>query len=134
MYEELKSIVNLVEGNEYTAGGVSYYIDIDKLDSSENLDISIKKRLFECEAIPSAEINMVITSISNPRDELSHLCDEWYLDEDISSKILSLISDDMKLYRCCNDYEYISKGFVGEIFRIMETGKERILISFYVVD
>ena len=30
--------------------------------------------------------------------------------------------------------EYISKGVIGEIFRIIEKGQERILVDFYVVD
>lgn len=30
--------------------------------------------------------------------------------------------------------EYISGGAVGEIFRIIEKGKERVLIDFYIAD
>lgn len=134
LYEELKSIENLLEGNEYSDGGTSYCIGFDKIDDALSLDSAIKKILLEIEAIVSSEENIVITPIKHSRNEIKNLCVEWHLNEQICNKILSLLDDDTNLYRCCNDYEYISKGVVGEIFRIIEKGQERVLIDFYVVD
>ena len=134
LYEELKSIENLIEGNEYFDGGVSYCVGIDKIDGAVSLDFAIKKCLLEMEAIVSSEMKIVITPIKYPRDEIKNLCTEWHLNEQICNKMLSLIDEDTKLYRCCDDYEYISKGVIGEIFRIIEKGQERILVDFYVVD
>ena len=34
LYEELKSIENLLEGNEYSDGGTSYCIGFDKIDDA----------------------------------------------------------------------------------------------------
>ena len=79
-------------------------------------------------------MNIVITPIKYPKNEIENLCKEWHLNEYVCNKILKLIDEDMKLYKCCDDYEYISKGVVGEIFRDIVKGQERILVDFYVVD
>lgn len=42
LYDELIRIENMIEGNEYFAGGVSYFVGIDKLDSSLSLDLAVK--------------------------------------------------------------------------------------------
>ncbi len=134
LYEDLKSIGDLLEGNEYSNGGVSYYIGIDKIDNNVSIDFAIKKILLKMEAIASEEKNIVITPIKYPQNEIRNLCAEWHLNEQICNKMLSLVDDDTKMYRCCDDYEYISKGAVGELFRIIEKGRERVLIDFYIVD
>ena len=90
--------------------------------------------MLELDAIRSSEKNMVMTQIMHPENELKRLCEEWHLDEKICKIILSAISADTKLYRCCDDFEYISRGAVGEIFGIIEKGKERVLIDFYIAD
>ena len=73
LYEELKSIENLIEGNEYFDGGVSYCVGIDKIDGAVSLDFAIKKCLLEMEAIVSSEMKIVITPIKYPRDEIKKL-------------------------------------------------------------
>lgn len=107
---------------------------VDKIDDELSLDYAIKKFLLEMEAIASSEENIVITPINYPRNEIRNLCAEWHLNEKICNEILSLIDDDTKLYRCCDDYEYISKGNVGEIFRVIEKGQERVVVDFYIID
>lgn len=134
LYEKLKSIENLFEGDEYSEGGVSYYITFYKIDDTISLDFALKNILLDMEAIQSFEENIVITPIKCPQNEIRKLCEEWHLREQISNKIISLIDNDKKMYRCCDDYEYISKGCVCEIFRIVENGSERILVDFYLVD
>lgn len=134
LYDELIRIEKMIEGNEYFSGGVSYFVGIDKLDSSLSLDLAVKNRLLELDAIRSSEKNMVMTQIMHPENELKRLCEEWHLDEKICKIILGAINADTKLYRCCDDFEYISRGAVGEIFRIIEKGKERVLIDFYIAD
>lgn len=134
LYEDLKSIGDLLEGNEYSDRGVSYYIGIDKIDNNVSIDFAIKKILLKMEAIASEEKNIVITPIKYPQNEIRNLCAEWHLNEQICNKMLSLVDGDTKMYRCCDDYEYISKGAVGELFRIIEKGRERVLIDFYIVD
>ena len=134
LYEELKSVINLINENEYSEGYVTFYVEIYKIDTLLSLDFAIKKCLLELEAIDSLEIDIIITSIKHPENELQKLCAEWHIDEKICNKILSFIDGDTKLYRCCDDYQYISRGDVGEIFRIIEKGEERVLIDFYVCD
>lgn len=134
LYEKLKSIENALEGNEFSEGGVSYYISVEKMDDTVSFDIALKNILVELEAIPLSEDNIVLTQIEFPQDEIRKLCAEWHLGEQISDEIIGLIDDDTKVYRCCEDYEYISKGLVGEIFRIIEKGQERVVVDFYLVD
>lgn len=134
IYEKLKSIENLLEGDEYSEGGVSYYISVDKIDDAISLDFALKNILLGIEAIKSFEENIVITPIKCPENEIRKLCKEWHLREQICNKIFSLIDDDTKMYRCCDDYEYISKGCLDEIFRIIEKCEERVLVDFYVAD
>ncbi len=134
LYETLKNIEKLIEGNEYSAGGVSYYVGIDKLEDGLPLELAVKKILLQMEAIALSEIDIVIIPIKQPGNDMRKLCVEWHLDEKICNEILGLLDDDTKMYRCCDDYEYISKGVVGESFRIIEKGNERILVDFYVVD
>ena len=134
LYETLKNIEKLVEGNEYSAGGVSYYIGIDKLEDGLPLELAVKKILLQTEAIASSEIDIVIIPIKQPGNDIRKLCIEWHLEEQICNEIAGLLDDDSKMYRCCDDYEYISGGAVGEIFRIIEKGKERVLIDFYIAD
>ena len=43
LYETLKNIEKLIEGNEYSAGGVSYYVGIDKLEDGLPLELAVKK-------------------------------------------------------------------------------------------
>lgn len=134
IYETLRSIEKSIEGNEYTAGGVSYYVGVDRLDNDLPLDLAVKKILLRIEALASSEADIVITSIKHPVNEMRKLCDKWHLDEHICNELLNLVDDDTKMYRCCEDYEYISRGVVGELFRVIEKGKERVLMDFYVVD
>ena len=104
------------------------------MDDTVSFDIALKNILVELEAIPLSEDNIVLTQVKCPQDEIRKLCAEWHLGEQISDEIIGLIDDDTKVYRCCEDYEYISKGSVGEIFRIVEKGQERVVVDFYLVD
>lgn len=58
LYEELKSIENMIEGNEYSNGGLSYYVGVDKIVNTISLDLAIKKCLLEIEAIVSSKIHL----------------------------------------------------------------------------
>lgn len=133
-YEELKNIEKLLEGNEFFDSGVTYYIGIDKLDESLPMDIALKRVLIDCNAIDTLEENIDIISIENPMNEMQKLCEEWHLNNIITRKMLKKIDDKTQMYRFCEDYEYISKGCVGEIYRIIKKGRETVLIDFYIVD
>lgn len=47
IYESLKQIENRIEGEEYTAGGVTFYMTVDKLDFdiSDNTALNITFRV-----------------------------------------------------------------------------------------
>ena len=134
LYENLKNIENLLEGNEYSDGGVSYYIGVDKIDKNVSVEVSIKKILLDMGVIFSLEEDIVVTPIICPKNEMRSLCEKWHLDEQIYNQMLDTVDDFTKMYKFCDDFEYISKGNVGEIFRIIENGQERVLIDFYMVD
>ncbi len=51
LYDELIRIEKMIEGNEYFVGGVSYFVGIDRIDSSISLDLAVKNRLLELDAI-----------------------------------------------------------------------------------
>lgn len=42
LYEELKRIENLLEGDEYSESGVTYYFAADKIDDTVSFDIALK--------------------------------------------------------------------------------------------
>lgn len=69
LYEILKNIEKLIEGNEYSAGGVSYYVGIDKLEDGLPLELAVKKILLQMEVIASSEIDIVIIPIKQPRND-----------------------------------------------------------------
>lgn len=134
LYEELLQLQKMLEGNEYTDGGVSYYIEFDKLDSSVPMSIALKWKLVALKAVSTAEIKLNIEKIEAPAEEMKRLSEEWHFDEQISSRMLALLANNEEMYRFCNDYEYISRGNVGEIFRVIKRGEEMVMIGFYIAD
>lgn len=134
LYEELLQIQKMLEGNEYTEGGVSYYIELDKLDSSVPMSVALKWKLIQLKVASPSEIELNIEKIEAPQEEMKRLSEEWYFDEEISGRMLSLLANNEEMYRFCNDYKYISRGNVGEIFRVIKRGEEMVLIGFYIAD
>lgn len=134
LYEELLQIQKMLEGNEYTDGGVSYYIEIDRLDSSVPMSVALKWKLAALRVAPSSEIELNIEKIEAPTEEMKRLSEEWHFDEEISGRMLGLLANNEEMYRFCNDYKYISRGNVGEIFRVIKRGGEMVLIGFYIAD
>ena len=134
LYEELLQIQKMLEGNEYTDGGVSYYIELDKLDSSVPMSVALKWKLIQLKVASPSEIELNIEKIEAPREEMKRLSEEWYFDEEISGRMLDLLANNEEMYRFCNDYKYISRGNVGEIFRVIKRGEEMVLIGFYIAD
>lgn len=134
LYEELLQIQKMLEGNEYTDGGVSYYIEFDRLDSSVPMSVALKWKLAALRVAPSSEIELNIEKIEAPTEEMKRLSEEWHFDEEISGRMLDLLANNEEMYRFCNDYKYISRGNVGEIFRVIKRGEEVLLIGFYIAD
>lgn len=134
LYEELLQIQKMLEGNEYTDGGVSYYIELDRLDSSVPMSVALKWKLIQLNVASTSEIELNIEKIEAPREEMKRLSEEWYFDEEISGRMLDLLANNEEMYRFCNDYKYISRGNVGEIFRVIKRGEEMVLIGFYIAD
>lgn len=136
LYEKLGKIEKLLEGEEYFEGGVTYCLSFHKLNSRLSLNDSLKEQLIELEVIDlintNRELNVIF--VQQPKLELKKLCDEWHIYKEISDKILELINDEIKMYKFCDDYVYVSSGVVSEIYRIIENEEERILIDFYITD
>lgn len=109
-------------------------MSIEKIDDTIPLDVALKNILLRVEAINSFEENIMMTPIQCPQKEIRKLCKEWHLKEQIYIQIVEIVDNDTKMYRFCDDYEYISKGCISEILRMIEKGKERVFVDFYVVD
>lgn len=93
LYEELLQIQKMLEGNEYTDGGVSYYIEIDRLDRSVPMSVALKWKLAALRVAPSSEIELNIEKIEAPTEEMKRLSEEWHFDEEISGRMLGLLAN-----------------------------------------
>ena len=67
LYEELLQIQKMLEGNEYTDGGVSYYIELDRLDSSVPMSVALKWKLTQLKVAPPSMADAEI------KYEVSHM-------------------------------------------------------------
>ena len=133
IFEKLKSIEKTIEGTEYFTNGVAHYFSVDKLDITDSLQLAIKQHLIQMKAIDPTE-NVTLTLIDNPQNDIKTLCDEWHFDKSVIAGILSIVDGTTKVYKCCEDFEYIAIGNVGDIFRILVTKQEIVFLEFYIVD
>ena len=136
LYEKLVELEKALEGEEDFAGGVSYYLSFDKMDSTISLQDSIKEQLIKLEVddLLERDSKLNIKIINQPKLEMENLCNEWFIKKDILDRIVDMMDDEMKMYKFCDDYVYVSRGVVCEIYRVIEYKDERILVDFYLVD
>lgn len=106
LYEELSQIQKMLEGNEYTDGGVSYYIEIDRLDSSVPMSVALKWKLAALRVAPSSEIELNIEKIEAPTEEMKRLSGEWYFDEEISGRMLGLLANNEEIKKAHGGNRY----------------------------
>lgn len=134
LYEYLKLIEKLLEGDEYFSGGVSYCIGIEKYDENIPISISAKRMLMSMNVTYSVKNEINVVRINDIENELQRLCDEWHFNNKICSSLFNILDDKVEMYSFCEDYEYIAMGNVGEIFRILKKDEEIVCIDFYIID
>jgi len=133
IYESLKQIENRIEGEEYTAGGVTFYMTVDKLD----FDISDNTALnnyFVSRYVISYDDEISFIPVESKFDDMAKLCKEWHFSQSITDEIIDLISHCDGYYQMFKDYYYVAKGNISDIFRVIQYGDELILLELYICD
>ena len=133
IYEFLKQIENRIEGEEYTAGGVTFYMTVDKLD----FDISDNTALnnyFVSRYVISYDDEISFIPVESKFDDMAKLCKEWHFSQSITDEIIDLISHCDGYYQMFKDYYYVAKGNISDIFRVIQYGDELILFELYICD
>lgn len=133
IYESLKQIENRIEGEEYTAGGVTFYMTVDKLD----FDISDNTALnnyFVSRYVISYDDEISFIPVESKFDDMAKLCKEWHFSQSITDEIIDLISHCDGYYQMFKDYYYVAKGNISDIFRVIQYGNELILLELYICD
>ena len=73
LYEDLKLIEKLLEGDEYFDGGVSYCIGIEKYDENVPISISAKRMLMSMNVTSSVKNEINVVRINDIENELQRL-------------------------------------------------------------
>ncbi len=133
IYNEFKNIENRLSGKEPTIHGGTYYFAVDRLDKSDDIILSLKDYFLKLEAV-NEEDEIILSVINNPDEDIKKICNDWHIEEVLTDRLSELISTSQGYYRVCEDYRYLSRGNCGEIFRIIETDNELIILDFYITD
>ena len=73
LYEDLKLVEKLLEGDEYFIGGVSYCIGIEKYDENVPISISVKRMLMSMNVNSSIKNEINVVRINDIENELQRL-------------------------------------------------------------
>ena len=133
IYNEFKNIENQLSGKEPTIHGGTYYLAVDRLDKIDDILLSLKKYLLKLEAV-NEEDDISLSIINNPEEDIKKICNDWHIEQVLGERLSELISASQRYYKVCEDYCYMSRGNCGEIFRIIETDNELIILDFYITD
>lgn len=133
IYESLKQIENRIEGEEYTAGGVTFYMTVDKLDFDIS-DNTALKNYFVSRYVISYDDEISFIPVESKFDDMAKLCKEWHFSQSITDEIIDLISHCDGYYQMFKDYYYVAKGNISDIFRVIRYGNELILLELYICD
>lgn len=133
--KELKKL----EGNEYTEGGVSFYIVLERLNVTSEENETVRQYLRQLTLTSKAEYSNIdfckLTMLEQGTDDLKKLFIEWHLDKDSIDHIINdLKTKQVSIYQFGQDYQYITQGNVSEIFRWICVDNEWYVLDFYIVD
>ena len=133
IFESLKQIENSIEGEEYTVGGVTFYMTVEKLDFdiSDNLAL---KNYFVSQYVISYDDEISLIPVESKLDDMAKLCKEWHFSQSITDEIIDIISHCDGYYQMFKDYYYVAKGNISDIFRVIQYGDELILLELYLCD
>ncbi|WP_028234483.1 hypothetical protein [Pseudobutyrivibrio sp. MD2005] len=130
---KLKELERQVEENEYTEGTVSFYFFAEQLLINGDMIESLRNYFLGMEVIKENE-NIDLQEISFPEDDMKSICKEWHFDCKLIEELSILASECDGYYRIFEDYYYVAKGNVGDIFRIIELDRKVFVLEFYVID
>lgn len=135
----LEEELNKLEGNEYTEGGVSFYIVLERLNITTEENETVRQYLRQLTLTGKAEYNNIefckLTLLEQGIDNLKKLFIEWHLEKDSVERIISdLKTKHVSIYQFGQDYQYITQGTVSEIFRWICVDNEWYVLDFYIVD
>ena len=132
LYELLKEMEHIVEGDEYIAYGASYFISIVK--KLKSMDVKeIREALLDLEVdINNDSVNP--SAIEDRAADFKMINDIWHLKDEIAEKLRNIICEADGYYRPLDKDAYYARGNVNDIFRIVKKGGEIILIEFYACD
>ncbi|MBQ8949949.1 MAG: hypothetical protein IJ065_02150 [Eubacterium sp.] len=133
IYESLKEIEYRLEGEEYSAGGVTFYLEVDKLDF-DITDMESLKRLFVNYGVIDESYDITLTSVIDKESEIKRICGEWHFNQDITEELTDIVVQSEGYYQAFEGYGWVGNGNVSDLFRILQYKDELILLEFFICD
>ena len=132
LFESLKEIEHIVEGDEYISYGASYFISIVKMLKSMDVE-ELREVLLDLEVdIKNDSVNL--SEIEDRSSDFKLINDIWHFKCEIADNLMNIIDEADGYYRPLDKDTYYARGNVNDIFRIVKKGGEIILIEFYACD
>lgn len=132
LYESLKEVEHIIEGDEYISYGASYFISIVKMLKSMDVE-ELRKVLLDLEVdIQNDSVNL--SEIEDRSSDFKLINDIWHFKGEIADNLMNIINEADGYYRPLDKDAYYARGNVNDIFRIVKKGGEIILIEFYACD
>lgn len=132
LYDSLKVIEEIVEGDEYIAHGASYSISIVKKLKSIDVE-ELRAALLDWKVdINNDSVNP--SEIEDRATDFYKINDVWHFKDEIANKLMNIIYEADGYYRPLDKDDYYSRGNVTDIFRVIKKDEEIVLIEFYACD
>ena len=132
LFEKLKEIEHIVEGDEYISYGASYFISIVKMLKS--MDVKELREVFLDLEVDIKNDSVNPSEIEDRSSDFKLINDIWHFKGEIADNLMNIIKEADVYYRPLDKDDYYARGNVNDIFRIVKKGDEIILIEFYACD
>lgn len=133
LYESLRKIEDKLEGEEYFQGGVAYYMTVDKLKFDIS-DIAALKKYFVGLHVINNDEAISLIPVEDKLNDITNLCNEWHFSQFITDEMLDIVSHCEGYYQMFDDYYYVAKGNISDIFRLIQNGDELVMLELYICD
>jgi hypothetical protein len=132
LFEKLKKIEHIVEGDEYISYGASYFISIVKMLKS--MDVKELREVFLDLEVDIKSDSVNPSEIEDRSSDFKLINDIWHFKGEIADNLMNIIKEADVYYRPLDKDDYYARGNVNDIFRIVKKDGEIILIEFYACD
>ena len=132
LFEKLKKIEHIVEGDEYISYGASYFISIVKMLKS--MDVKELREVFLDLEVDIKNDSVNPSEIEDRSSDFKLINDIWHFKGEIADNLMNIIKEADVYYRPLDKDDYYARGNVNDIFRIVKKDGEIILIEFYACD